>query len=124
MQPASGPLHPGAYWDRLALELLGPADPSRRPRPPQVPDKQPPLCSTDVALEGQEGALWCFPQDVSGPLGLTLTLSCPLTKGRSVPGQKLSSGADPPQCQALPGQRAEAECCPCMPSGLWELQVR
>lgn len=74
----------GACCNRLAL-APGTAHYQGDPGHPKFQPSSPTLCSRDAVLEGGRG-LWCL-QDVSRPLGPTPAPSCPLTKGRSAPGQ-------------------------------------
>lgn len=55
MQPASGPLHPRGLLGQAGTGAPGTADRRGDPGHPKFQTSSPPLCSTDVALEGRRG---------------------------------------------------------------------
>lgn len=88
--PCSRPRVPPTHTHRGLLRQAGPellGQPTVKETPATPSSTQAAPCSAPgVRCWKVGGALWCL-QDVSGPLGPTPAPSCPLTKGRSAPGQ-------------------------------------
>lgn len=114
MQPASGPPPPTrGLLQQAGPELLGQPTVKETPATPSS-SQVAPRSAPGMWCWRAGGALWCL-QDVSGPLGPTPAPSCPLTKGRSAPGQagrRPASVPGPPQDrQQQSAAHARGRCC-------------